>query len=84
MVKNKIANKLLGMLVAVTMALGMLTNALPVSAGIAEASSATNTTETAFTYASRNVVLDKNRKGLCHRYDGDKQNGCRSHKDPGQ
>lgn len=62
MVKNKIANKLLGMLVAVTMALGMLTNALPVSAGIAEASSATNTTETAFTYASRNVVLDKTAK----------------------
>ena len=62
MVKNKIANKWLGMLVAVTMALGMLTNALPVSAGIAESSSATNTTETAFTYASRNVVLDKTAK----------------------
>lgn len=62
MVKNKIANKWLGMLVAVTMALGMLTNALPVPAGIAEASSATNTTETAFTYASRNVVLDKTAK----------------------
>lgn len=62
MVKNKIANKRLGMLVAVTMALGMLTNALPVPAGIAEASSATNTTETAFTYASRNVVLDKTAK----------------------
>lgn len=29
---------------------------------IAEASSATNTTETAFTYASRNVVLDKTAK----------------------
>ena len=43
-------------------ALGMLTNALPVPAGIAEASSATNTTETAFTYASRNVVLDKTAK----------------------
>ena len=59
MVKNKTANKWLGMLVAATMALGMLTNALPVPAGIAETSSATNTTETAFTYASRNVVLDK-------------------------
>lgn len=56
MVKNKTANKWLGVLVAVTMALGMLTNALPVPAGIAETSSATNTTETAFTYASRNVV----------------------------
>ena len=62
MVKNKTANKWLGMLVADTMALGMLTNALPVPAGIAETSSATNTTETAFTYASRNVVLDKTAK----------------------
>ena len=62
MVKNKTANKWLGMLVAATMALGMLTNALPVPAGIAETSSATNTTETAFTYASRNVVLDKTAK----------------------
>ncbi len=62
MVKNKTANKWLGMLVAVTMALGMLTNALPVPAGIAETSSATNTTETAFTYASRNVVLNKTAK----------------------
>ena len=35
MVKNKTANKWLGMLVAATMALGMLTNALPVPAGIA-------------------------------------------------
>lgn len=84
MVKNKNANKWLGMLVAVTMALGMLTNALPVPAGIGRGFERDQHDRNGLYVCKPERCFGQNRKGLCHRHDGDKQNGCRSHKDPGQ